>query len=316
MPWQERCAMDERMTFVSEYLTGLWTMTQLCDHFAVSRKTGYKWLRRYDSSGRSGLADQSRRPHGHPETTPVRVVQRLLETRTRFPRWSMGKIVTWLARRYPRTAWPCRTTAYALMERAGVARVPVRARPSAGRRATAGHALTEPLAPNAVWTTDFKGKFRLGNAAYCHPFTLRDGFSRFVLRCDGVPAESYPYTRPLFERAFAEFGLPDCIRSGGCNSASASSASTRAARSKTDRTSSFIACSSGPPPDRPDAPPRRNNAASMPSVASTTRSDRTTRSVAIRRRRSTRGPPGACHGPSRRRNIQGTGKCAAPMGPA
>jgi hypothetical protein len=34
-----------------------------------------------------------------------------------------------------------------------------------------------------------------------------------VLRCDGVPAESYPCTRPLFERAFGEFGLPECIRS-------------------------------------------------------------------------------------------------------
>jgi putative transposase len=213
MPWQERCAMDQRTTFVSEFLTGLWTMSALCDHFAISRKTGYKWLRRYDSGGRPGLADQSRRPHGHPETTPARVVQRLLETRTRFPHWSIGKIVTWLVRRYPRTAWPCRTTAYALMERAGVARAPKRAR-SAGRRpAMPGLALTEPLAPNAVWTTDFKGKFRLANATYCHPFTLRDGFSRFVLRCDGVPAESYPYTRPLFERAFAEFGLPDCIRS-------------------------------------------------------------------------------------------------------
>jgi putative transposase len=187
MPWQERCAMDQRSRFVRESLSGLWTMTELCEQFAVSRKTGYKWLQRYEAGGRPALVDQSRRPHGHPDAIPDRIVERLLEVRHRFPRWSMGKVVTWVARRYPRTAWPCR---------------PTTVRP-----------LTEPLAANAVWTTDFKGKFRLGDGTYCHPLTLRDGFSRFVLRCEGVRAESYPCTRPLFERAFAQFGLPECIRS-------------------------------------------------------------------------------------------------------
>lgn len=205
--------MDQRRLFVGEYATRLWTMTELCEHFAISRKTGYKWLGRYDTGGRPALADRSRRPQGHPAATSERVVQRLLETRARFPRWSMGKVVTWLRRRYPRTVWPCRTTAYDLMQRAGVARAPKRPGPTGRRLGTPGRTLTEPTAPNSVWTTDFKGKFLLGNATYCHPFTLRDGFSRFVLRCDGVPAESYPCTRPLFERAFASFGLPECIRS-------------------------------------------------------------------------------------------------------
>lgn len=213
MPWQERCAMDERGSFIAESLAGLWTMTELCERFAISRKTGYKWLHRYDAGGRPALANHSRRPHGHPHAIPDRVVQRLLETRLRFPRWSAGKLVMWLTRRYPRTTWPCRTTAYELMTRAGVPRAPKRSGPASGRPPAQMRALTEPLAPNAVWTTDFKGKFRLGDGTYCHPFTLRDGFSRVVLRCDGVPAESYPCTRPLFERAFAAYGLPDCIRS-------------------------------------------------------------------------------------------------------
>jgi putative transposase len=213
MPWQERCAMDERVSFLAEYLTGLWTMTELCDRFSISRKTGYKWVQRYDAGGRPALADQPRRPHGHPHAVPERVVQRLLEVRARFPRWSMGKVVTWAARRYPRTAWPCRTTAYELMRRAGVPRAPKRPGPAGGRAPALVRELPEPLAANAVWTTDFKGKFRLGNGAYCHPLTLRDGFSRFVLRCDGLPAESYPCTRPLFARAFAQFGVPECIRS-------------------------------------------------------------------------------------------------------
>src|SRR3954467_7945860 len=213
MPWQERCAMDERGSFLAEYLTGLWTMTELCDRFSISRKTGYKWVQRYDAGGRPALADQPRRPHGHPHAVPAHVVQRLLEVRARFPRWSMGKIVTWVARRYPRTAWPCRTTAYDVMQRAGVGRAPKRPGPHGAPSAIATSALTQPSRANHVWTTDFKGKFLLRDGRYCHPLTLRDGFSRFVLRCDGLPAESYPCTRPRFERAFAAFGLPECIRS-------------------------------------------------------------------------------------------------------
>lgn len=205
--------MDERARFVGEYLTGLWMMTELCEQFGISRKTGYKWLGRYEAGGRAGLANQSRRPQGHPDAVGDRTVQRVLEARGRFPHWSIGKVLTWLARRYPRTVWPSRSTGYELLRRAGVARAPRRPGPPAGRPPRQIRELSEPLAANAVWTTDFKGKFRLGNGVYCHPLTLRDGFSRFVLRCDGLPGESYPYTRPQFERAFAAFGLPECIRS-------------------------------------------------------------------------------------------------------
>jgi putative transposase len=42
---------------------------------------------------------------------------------------------------------------------------------------------------------------------------LRDGFSRFVLRCDALVRPTYDATRRRFEQAFAEYGLPDRIRS-------------------------------------------------------------------------------------------------------
>jgi hypothetical protein len=70
-----------------------------------------------------------------------------------------------------------------------------------------------PTRPNEVWTTDFKGEFRTGDGAYCYPLTLRDGFSRFVLRCDGLLGRTGEATQRRFARAFAEFGLPDRIRS-------------------------------------------------------------------------------------------------------
>jgi hypothetical protein len=64
-----------------------------------------------------------------------------------------------------------------------------------------------------VWTTDFKGEFRTGDGVYCYPLTLRDGFSRFVLRCDGLRSRTVAATQQRFARAFAQYGLPERIRS-------------------------------------------------------------------------------------------------------
>jgi hypothetical protein len=42
---------------------------------------------------------------------------------------------------------------------------------------------------------------------------VRDGLSRFVLRCEALVSRTYEATRRRFEHAFAEYGLPDRIRS-------------------------------------------------------------------------------------------------------
>jgi hypothetical protein len=67
--------------------------------------------------------------------------------------------------------------------------------------------------PNAVWTTDFKGEFRTGDGVYCYPLTVRDAFSRFVLRCDAFLGRTTEATRRRFDRAFRDYGLPERIRS-------------------------------------------------------------------------------------------------------
>jgi Homeodomain-like domain len=51
MPWRESCAMDERMRFIVDCRSDEWTMTELCERYEISRKTGYKWLERYEISG-------------------------------------------------------------------------------------------------------------------------------------------------------------------------------------------------------------------------------------------------------------------------
>ena len=56
MPWKETCPMDERMKFIGLYLQHEWSRAELCREFGISRKTGYKLVRRYieQAIGRSG----------------------------------------------------------------------------------------------------------------------------------------------------------------------------------------------------------------------------------------------------------------------
>jgi putative transposase len=208
MPWQELSPVDVRMRFVTEWKTGDWTMTDLCSDYRVSRKTGYKWLGRYDASGPLGLYDQSRRPLHHPLATAPTLIEVLVALRTRHPRWGAKKLLAIAARQQPHAEWPSRSTVCALLKARGLIRPRRRRdRPSPGPLPRA------PRTVNEVWTTDFKGQFRTGNGVYCYPLTLRDGFSRFVLRCEGLVGPTYEATRREFERAFADYGLPQRIRS-------------------------------------------------------------------------------------------------------
>jgi len=56
----ETNVLDERLKFVTDYESGQWSMTELCERYGVTRPTGYKWLARHRASGRAGLADRSR----------------------------------------------------------------------------------------------------------------------------------------------------------------------------------------------------------------------------------------------------------------
>jgi len=56
MSWKETCVMDQKMSFVVACQHGAENFSELCRHFGISRKTGYKWLERYACEGVIGLA--------------------------------------------------------------------------------------------------------------------------------------------------------------------------------------------------------------------------------------------------------------------
>ena len=201
--------MNLRMRFVTDWQRDCWTMTELCADYQISRKTGYKWVGRFETAGPRGLEEQPRRPAHSPGATDPALVARLVALRTRHPRWGARKLLAIAARDDRQASWPSRSTVCALLKARGL----VAPRPRRNHHAH-GPSLLAPLtAANQTWTTDFKGHFRTGDGTYCYPLTLRDGFSRFVLRCQALAGPTYEATRPQFERAFADYGLPDRIRS-------------------------------------------------------------------------------------------------------
>ncbi|NNF96165.1 MAG: helix-turn-helix domain-containing protein, partial [Halobacteria archaeon] len=113
MPWKEVKPMDEKVCFIADYLRQSGTFTDLCLRYGISRKTGYKWVNRYEQDGMDGLREQSRRPQSHPATTPYRLRQAIIELR-QSQRIALGakKIQTKLQARYPHETPPSITTIY------------------------------------------------------------------------------------------------------------------------------------------------------------------------------------------------------------
>ena len=92
MPWLETDPMNERKRFILEATGGLFSHTELCLRHGVSRKTGYKWIERYESEGPDGLGDRPHRVRAHPHTTEPHVVDAALELRGQRRRWGADKI--------------------------------------------------------------------------------------------------------------------------------------------------------------------------------------------------------------------------------
>jgi hypothetical protein len=98
------------MRFVTDWQRDRWTMTELCADYQISRKTGYKWVDRFETAGPPGLQDQSRRPAHSPLATDPALVEALVAARRRHPRWGAKKLLAVVRRRDRDAAWPSRST--------------------------------------------------------------------------------------------------------------------------------------------------------------------------------------------------------------
>jgi putative transposase len=209
MPWEETCAMDQRMRFVIAARTEGAVMSEVCERFGVSRMTGYKWLARYDEDGVDGLRNRSRAPKRHGLARPAAVVEAVLGLRARYPHWGPRKLRVKLEERLPELELPAASTIGDWLRREGLTR-------ERGRRRSCppyAQPFAAATAPNDIWAVDFKGWFRTGDGERCDPLTITDAFSRALLCCQGLFRSDHDHVRPTFEAAFSQFGLPRAIRS-------------------------------------------------------------------------------------------------------
>src|SRR6516162_8043948 len=255
MPWKECSVMDERLRFVARLLDGE-AMSEVCRAFGISRKTGYKIFERYKEHGLEALSDRSRRPVRYANQLPRQIESLIVAAKRDKPHWGARKIRELLVRRLDGDIRvPAKSTIHAVLHRHGLVKVPGRPR----HRATATP-LSTGAAPNDLWCADFKGEFKLGNGRYCFPLTVTDHASRYLLLCEALestrenlatrPSSSSSRSAACLRRSGPIMACRSPVRTassispnsrcGGSASASPSSASSLATRSRTAATSACI----------------------------------------------------------------------------
>lgn len=206
MPWKNCTKQEQRWSFVCAVRQRRQSFAACCRGHRISRKTGYKWLKRCERGGYEALQDRSRRPK-RPAGWSAQWQRRLLEWRRRRPTWGARKLADKLRRLWPRQRRPAVRTLQRWLAQAKLTR-------RRAQRAKAGPVWLQPprqaaTRPNDVWTVDFKGAERRGGGV--EPLTVFDLASRYGLGARLLAAKDYGCTRRAMRVLFRRYGLPRCI---------------------------------------------------------------------------------------------------------
>ena len=208
MPWRDASPMAQRTPFIADVLRDTLSITELCELYDVSRKTGYKWSDRYLRHGPAGLEELTRRPCRSPNQTSDEIVERAPGGAA--PASALGRPEAPRAAAQAASAMELagRSTASEILKRHGMI-------PGQRRRRRIGHPgkpTSQIVAPNDVWSADDKGQFLTGDGYYGYPLTVADGFSRYLLGCQALGSTAERGAKPVFTRLFQEDGRPARMR--------------------------------------------------------------------------------------------------------
>lgn len=202
MPWQEITVMSQRLEFVTLVQKEGANKARLCRRFGISRKTGYKWLHRFQEGGVEALADRSRRPNLSPGHTSHRVENAILRVRDKHAVWGARKIRA----RLEKLGWsglPSPSTITAILRRHDRIDDAEAEKHRAWQR-------FEAEAPNDLWQMDFKGHFAIADGR-CHPLTVLDDHSRFAIAIRACGNERGETVQAQLTNVFRGYGLPHRI---------------------------------------------------------------------------------------------------------
>jgi transposase InsO family protein len=201
MPWEEKTMSALRKEFIRLMEGNNINFSAICRHFNISRKTGYKWMKRYKEGGDAALKDRSRRPHASPEKTAKDIEEIILNMRDAHKAWGGRKIKRCLNKLgYESVPGPS-TITQILKRNACISK----------EESLKHHPFIrfEKERSNEMWQMDYKGYFGTLLEGWCHPLTILDDHSRYLL---GLRACSNA-TRILVQRhltdIFRIYGMPD-----------------------------------------------------------------------------------------------------------
>lgn len=208
MPWKATCPMQLRQSFIEDWLRQATPISQLCQVYGISRKTGYKWIERFKEEGFGGMQDRPRTRHTQAFATDELMENELLSFRLKHPTWGPKKIKAALERSMEGLTLPAASTIGAILKRNGLVQSRRRVRKLKGSSSTAPH----PSRCHELWNADFKGQFRLGSGKYCYPLTVTDAHSRYLLCCESLTGTGFEGVHTAFEKLFKDQGMPLAIR--------------------------------------------------------------------------------------------------------
>lgn len=174
---------------------------ELCRRFKVSRKTGYKWLERFEAGGMDALEDRSRRPVCSPRKAAESVAQMVIALRLENPAWGGRKLRRRLQDLGHKEV-PSASTCTEILRRADLLK-------KDGPRGPLQR--FERAAPNELWQLDHKGDFATQSGQRCHPLTALDDHSRFNLILNPATDQRTATVQTALGEAFERYGLPEAI---------------------------------------------------------------------------------------------------------
>ena len=206
MPWKQTTPMEQKIEFICEWRSGKYTITDLCEHFGISRPTAYKLISRFEKMGFDGLRESSRAPRNHPNQTSKKITDSILNLKKKYPRWGAKKIRVLLFNELPNEDLPSVVTVHNILKKNGFVSTKKRM-----RRIKPVFPIFDPEECNEVWSADYKGKFLMGNTIYCHPLTIADSKSRFLFSAKGHYKETLKEAKAAFTKVFRKYGIPKQI---------------------------------------------------------------------------------------------------------
>jgi transposase InsO family protein len=202
MPWRVTTVEAVRLSFCERVLLSEESFSSSCREFGISRKTGYKWLRRYREAGAKGLSDRRRRPRRSPGRASAVLEALVVGLKERYPYWGPRKLHRLLYQNHPEAERVGISTVGRILSRQGlvIPREEPVVHPTVGR--------FERAEPNELWQMDLKLAMRLSDGRRRYVAGILDDHSRYALGLWWLPDISDTSVLSCWIAAARRYGLP------------------------------------------------------------------------------------------------------------